>query len=140
MKKTLFAIILFSNLIFSQIKFDQYFENKTLRLDYYHTGNSVEDSYSIDELIEEPYWGGSKLNLLDKFDYGKYKFIVKDSESGKEIYSRTYATLFSEWQTTDEAKQTTKSFSETIVFPYPKNPVTLEFYSRDKKNVLHKKF
>ena len=39
---------------FSQITFDQYFQNKTLRLDYYHTGNSCEDSYSFDELIEEP--------------------------------------------------------------------------------------
>jgi hypothetical protein len=140
MKKTLFAILSFSNLIFSQINFELYFENKTLRLDYYHTGNSVEDSYSIDELIEEPYWGGSKTNLLDRFDYGKYKFIIKDFESGKEIYSRTYATLFSEWQTTDEAKQTIKSFRETIIFPYPKNPVIVEFYSRDKKNILNKKF
>ncbi len=60
---------------FSQITFDQYFQNKTLRLDYYHTGNSCEDSYSFDELIEEPFWGGSRINLLDKFDYGKYKFI-----------------------------------------------------------------
>jgi hypothetical protein len=125
---------------FSQITFDQYFQNKTLRLDYYHTGNSCEDSYSFDELIEEPFWGGSKINLLDKFDYGKYKFLVKDFDSGKEIYSRTYSTLFSEWQTTDEAKQTIKSFSETIVFPYPKNNVIVEFYSRDKKNELHKKF
>jgi hypothetical protein len=140
MKILITSILLFANLAFSQNNFDQYFENKTLRLDYYHTGNSVEDSYSIDELIEEPYWGGSKTNLLDRFDYGKYKFVVKDFDSGKEIYSRTYATLFSEWQTTDEAKQTTKSFSETIVFPYPKNSVTVEFYSRDKKNILHKKF
>ena len=140
MKKTLFTILLFSNLIFPQVSFDQYFENKTLRLDYYHTGNSTEDSYSIDELIEEPFWGGSKTNLIDKFNYGKYKVVVKDHDSGKEIYSRTYATLFSEWQTTDEAKQTIKSFSETIVFPYPKENVIVEFYSRDKKNILQKKF
>jgi len=139
--KILYALILLiTNLTFSQINFNQYFEDKSLRLDYYHTGNSSEDSYSIDELIEEPYWGGSKTNLLDIFDYGKYKIIVKDFASGIELYSHTYATLFSEWQTTDEAKQTTKSFSETIVFPYPKNQVTVEFYSRDKKNVLHKKF
>ena len=140
MKKYFLLFILLPIILYPQISFDQYFENKTLRLDYYHTGNSIEDSYSIDELIEEPYWGGSKTNLLDKFDYGKYKFIVKDFETGKEIYSRTYATLFSEWQTTDEAKQTIKSFSETVVFPYPKNPVTVEFYSRDKKNILCKKF
>ena len=136
-------IILFTLLplvTFSQINFNQYFEDKTLRLDYYHTGDSINDSYSFDELIEEPYWGGSKINLLDKFDYGKYKFIVKEYSSGLEIYSRTYSTLFSEWQTTDEAKQTIKSFSETIVFPYPKNQAIVEFYSRDKKNILQKKF
>lgn len=140
MKILLSTILLISNPVFPQINFDQYFENKTLRLDYYHTGNSSEDSYSIDELIEEPFWGGSKTNLIDKFNYGKYKVVVKDHDSGKEIYSRTYATLFSEWQTTDEAKQTIKSFSETVVFPYPKENVIVEFYSRDKKNILQKKF
>jgi len=140
MKTIITSILLLTNFAFSQINFDQYFENKTLRLDYFHTGNSTEESYSIDEMIEEPYWGGSKTNLLDRFDYGKYKFVVKDFDSGREIYSRTYATLFSEWQTTDEAKQTTKSFSETVVFPYPKENVILEFYSRDRKNVLQKKF
>lgn len=139
-KLLLSIFLLITNITFPQINFDEYFENKTLRLDYFHTGNSTEDSYSFDELIEEPYWGGSKVNLLDKFDYGKYKFIVKDLFSGKEIYSKTYATLFSEWQTTDEAKQTIKSFSETVVFPYPKKSVVVEFYSRDKKNILHKKF
>ncbi len=140
MKNLLFALLLFTNISFSRIDFDQYFENKSLRLDYFHTGNSTEDSYSFDELIEEPFWGGSKINLIDKFDYGKYKFIVKDYLTGQMIYSRTYSTLFSEWQTTDEAKQTVRTFNETIVFPYPKNSVIVEFYSRDRKNELYKKF
>ncbi len=140
MKKIFLAALLISINIFPQINFDQYFEAKTLRLDYYHTGNSIEDSYSFDELIEEPYWGGSKVNLIDKFNYGKYKFVVKDTESGSEIYSRTYSTLFSEWQTTEESKKTIKSFSESVTFPFPKKSVVIEFYSRDKKNILHKKF
>lgn len=140
MKKYILLFTLIPFLLFPQIKFDDYFLSKSLRLDYYHTGNSIEDSYSFDELIEEPYWGGSKINLIDKFNYGKYKFIVKDEKSGKEIYSRTYSTLFGEWQTTEEAKHTIKSFSETLIFPYPKNPVVVEFYSRNKKNGLDKKF
>ena len=140
MKKYILLFTLLPIVSFPQITFDQYFLNKTLRLDYFHTGNDTSDSYSIDELIEEPYWGGSKVNLLDIFDYGDYKFVVKDFDSGTEIYSKTYSTLFSEWQTTDEAKQTVKSFSETIVFPYPKNNVIVEFYSSDKKNILNKKF
>ncbi len=140
MKIILTLIVLISSNAFPQINFDDYFHDKTLRLDYYHTGNSVDDSYSYDELIEEPFWGGSKTNLIDQFNYGKYKFVLKDVESGKEIYTRTYSTLFSEWQTTEESKSTSKTFNETITFPFPKNPVVAEFYSRDKKNVLHKKF
>jgi hypothetical protein len=140
MKKLFIAFLLISINVFPQINFDDYFQNKTLRLDYYHTGDSTNDSYSVDELIEEPFWGGSKVNLLDKFDYGKYEFIVKDAASGKEIYSRTYSTLFGEWQTTEESKSTVKTFSETVTFPFPKKLVVVEFYSRDRNNELHKKY
>lgn len=138
--RTIFIIFLSSSSIISQVKFDEFFYEKTLRMDYFHTGNNEDDSYSFDELIEEPFWGGSKVNLLDIFNYGKYKVEVKDGISGLLIYSRTYSTLFSEWQTTDEAKQTIKSFSETVVFPYPKEPVIVELYGRNKKNELIKKF
>lgn len=132
-----FAFTFTSN---SQINFDDYFYNKTLRLDYHHTGNHQEDFYSFDELIEEPFWGGSKVNLIDKFNFGQYKFIVIDEKTGIQLYSRTYSTLFGEWQTTDEAKETYKTFSETVIFPYPKNEVIVEFYGRDNLNNLIKKF
>ncbi|MCX8104727.1 MAG: IgA Peptidase M64 [Ignavibacterium album] len=141
MKKYLFLLsILLQINISAQINFDEYFTDGSLRIDYYHTGNDTLEIYSIDELMAEPFWAGSKNNLLDKFNYGKYKVIVRDEKSGNEIYSKTYSTLFSEWLTTAEAKQTTKSFSETIIIPFPKSNVIVEFYSRDKKNILHKKF
>lgn len=126
--------------ILAQINFEEYFTDGSLRIDYYHTGNDTLEIYSIDELFAEPFWGGNRKNLLDVFDYGKYKFVVKDEKSGKELYSRTYSTLFSEWLTTEEAKKTTRTFSETVTFPFPKNAVIVEFYSRDRKNILHKKF
>lgn len=140
MKPILF-ILFFSQLLFSQVNFEKYFENKTLRLDYFHTGDKNNDSYSFDELKAEPFWGGSQKNLLDIFNYGYYKFVVKDEQSGIPIYSRTYSTLFQEWQTTNEAVKTIKTFSETVVFPFPKNKVIVEFYSRERKtNELIKKF
>jgi hypothetical protein len=61
---------------FSQ--FENYFYDKTLRMDYYHSGNDKEELYSFDQLIEEPYWGGSKTNLIDTFEYGKYYVKVFD--------------------------------------------------------------
>ena len=134
--KTIIISLLFISAIFSQNEFENYFQNKTLRLDYFHTGDKGNEFYSFDELIEEPYWGGSKINLVDKFEYGKYKFMVFDEKSNELIYSRGYSTLFNEWQTTEEAKHTVKSFSETVVFPYPNKPVRVEFYSRNNKNEL----
>jgi hypothetical protein len=125
---------------YSQVNFEDYFEDKTLRFDYFHTGNKDSDSYSFDELIEEPYWGGSKVNLVDKFNYGKYRFEVYDEASNTLIYSRGYSTLFSEWQTTEEANQTYKTFSETVTFPFPKEPVVVKFYGHNRKNELLKKF
>jgi len=138
--KALVLILFISSVVYSQILFDEYYINKTLRIDYYHTGDKINDTYSIDELIEEPYWGGSKSNLIEPFNYGKYKIMVYDDRSNALIFSKSYSTLFSEWQTTDEAVNTVKSFSETITMPYPKNKVRVEFYSRDKKNELIKKF
>ncbi len=138
--KSIFFILLLSLPLFAQIKFDDYFQNKTLRIDYYHTGDSADDYYAIDELKEEPIWGGSHINLIDKFNYGSYKAEVFDDSSNKEIYSRTYSTLFHEWQTTEEAKRTTKTFSETFVMPFPKANIRVEFFSRNRENNFIKKF
>lgn len=138
--RTIFIFLSVTATVFPQLNFDELFYDKTLRVDYFHTGNSESDSYSIDELIEEPYWGGSKVNLIDKFNYGMYKVEVHDQTSGIMIYSRSYTTLFNEWQKTNEADQTTKSFSESFVLPFPKKPVRLEFYSRNKINELINKY
>ncbi|MDH3268299.1 MAG: IgA Peptidase M64 [Ignavibacteria bacterium] len=138
--KIIFLILLSITVTYSQLNFDDYFEDKTLRLDYFHTGDKENNYYSFDELIEEPYWGGSKVNLIDKFNYGRYKFEVYDVASNKFIYSRGYSTIFNEWQTTEEAKNTLKTFSETVVFPFPKKPVSVIFYASNRKNEWIKKF
>ena len=140
MKKILLftVALLFVSDAFAQ--FDKYFHNKTLRYDYYHAGDSVNEFFFFDNLIEEPYWGGSKVNLIDALEYGNHIFRVFDVESGKEIYSKGYCTLFNEWQHTPEALTTQMSYPEGVVMPYPKNKVRIEFYTRDDKNVFEKKF
>lgn len=138
--KIIFLLLISITFTFSQVNFDDYFEDKTLRLDYFHSGDKENNYYSFDELIEEPYWGGSKVNLIDKFNYGRYKFEVYDAVSNTLIYSRGYSTIFNEWQTTEEAKHTTKTFNETVVFPFPKKAVLVIFYASNRKNEWIKKF
>ncbi|MBQ5572627.1 MAG: peptidase M64 [Bacteroidales bacterium] len=121
-------LLLVSVAVFAQ--FDKYFENRTMRVDYYHAGDSKNDYYYIDEVIAEPYWGGSLVNLIDDTNFGKYLVKVLDKASGTLIYSRSYSTLFGEWQTVDEARTVQKSFSESVVFPYPKAAVTVVFCTK----------
>ncbi len=138
--KFLVTIFLLNSFLFPKIKFEDHFLDKTLRIDYFHTGNVENEYYSIDELIEEPFWGGSKINLVDKFNFGKYEIVVYDSVPDNIIFSKTYSTLFSEWQTTEEAKSTFRTFNETVTIPYPKNKIRVEFFSRNKRNDWIKKF
>ena len=133
MKKIILIFFVLSLSVSAKAQFDKWFENKTLRLDYYHSGNHDQEYYSFDRLMEEPYWGGSKTNLIDTFEYGNYFFKVFDAEGGQTLYSRGFSTLFYEWQTTDEADTVMRSMAETIVFPFPKNPVDVKIYKRTWK-------
>ncbi|HEY9116048.1 MAG TPA: M64 family metallopeptidase [Bacteroidales bacterium] len=139
MKNIILVSLVFISLA-AQAQFDKYFENKTLRMDYYRTGNHDTEIYSFDELIAEPYWGGSHTNLVDTFNYGNSYVKVFNLENDSLLYSRGYSTLFEEWQTTDESKETWRSLSETVVIPFPKQKVRIELYSRNWDGNWEKKF
>ena len=129
--------------------FDQFFLDKTMRVDYYHTGVKDQDIISLDAVYEEPavmthgrqLWAGSKVNLIDTFNFGKYMVKVIDVSTNRTIYSRGYSSIFGEWQTTDEAANGIyKTFHESVIFPYPKNDVQVVLLTRDKRNHFHEIF
>jgi hypothetical protein len=140
MKKIFLLIALSALSLYGQIKYDDYFIDRTLRLDFYHTGNKISETISFDKLIEEGIWSGSKKNLIDIFHYGNYMLKVFDQTSNKLIYSRGFSTLYQEWQTTEEAKTVTRSFEGSMLFPFPKAKVVVEIDNRDKKNNYAKIF
>lgn len=141
MNRIVFIVVfLCSGVLGASAQFEQYFHDKTLRFDFYHCGDSGSQEYFFDELVEEPYWAGSKVSLIDNTGYGNQMFKIVDVASGKEIYSRSYCTLFNEWQTTPEAGQTRKCMPESVIFPYPKNDVRIELYARNRKGAFEKKF
>ncbi|PID57288.1 MAG: peptidase M64 [Ignavibacteriae bacterium] len=133
------TFILINCVVFAQAAFQDFFVDKQMRLDYFHSGNSENDYYTFDEVIEEPFWGGSKTKLIDKLNYGNFMFYVYDMKTDSLIYSRGYSSLFKEWQTTEEAKKINRTFAETLTFPYPKDSVRVEIYDRDKTNKFRKR-
>ncbi len=138
--KKLFLVLLFVSSLYAQGDFDQYFVSKTLRLDYFHTGDKKTEIISFDKLIEEPYWGGSYKNLIDTLNFGNYYLHVYDNSTGKEIYSRGFSDLYQEWQTTEEAKNTFRSMEGSVVMPFPRRKIKVEIDRRDRRNNFEKKF
>lgn len=118
--------------------FDRFFVDKTMRLDYFHTGIHNKEIYSYDEIFQEPLWPGSKTNLVDTLNLGKYLFQVFDIQTNQLIYSRGFSSIFGEWQTIGEAHDSIwRTFSESIRFPWPKKPVKVTIGTQDDKNVFY---
>lgn len=140
MKKLFLLLIVFAEVISAQVKFDDHFISKTLRLDFYQTGDRNSEIFSFDKLIEEPFWSGSKKNLVDKFNYGNYMLKVFDDSTNLLIFSRGFSALYQEWQSTEEAKHTVRSMSGSVVMPFPRNKIRIEIYRRDRRNNFEKKF
>jgi hypothetical protein len=121
-------------------QFDKYFEDKSLRLDYYHCGNAHDERFFFDELIQEPFWGGSETNLIDTKNYGNHSVEVRTADSKELIYSRGYCTLFDEWQTTEESGTTDCCYPESVIMPFPKQKVLVSILTRKHNGIFEKKF
>ena len=114
------------------LRYDDWFTNAAMRVDLFHTGVATESFYSLDEIVREAVWPGTRRYLLDPFDYGTYRFRIIDKASSREVFRMGYATLFEEWTGTEEAKGTRRSMSESVRFPWPKRPVTLAIDKRQR--------
>src|SRR5262245_62805057 len=84
----------------------------TMRIDYYHTGNDKEERFSLDRVVVEPLpWAGNPARPLDETNRGKYFFEIVDVASKRTLYSRGFASIYGEWETTAEAKEMNRTFS-----------------------------
>lgn len=127
MSKLTFAIsffLIFCSSIFAQ-QYNDYFKDKACCVDFHFCGNDHETSVFLNQIKQEPFWGGRRQYLSTEMNLGDFRFRVLDSINGQEIYTDGFCSLFKEWQSTPEAKLTSKSFEQSIQFPYPKKTVIL---------------
>lgn len=113
--------------------FDRYFLNKTMRLDYFHTGGPgvAREIISLDRVVSDSPWAGSRSRLIDDTNLGKYLFEVIDRETNRVLYSRGFASIYGEWETTPEVRKVHQTFHESLRLPWPKNPVQVVLKKRD---------
>ena len=123
MKKVLLAMcIVCGATAASAQNFNDYFEDRTLRIDYDFTGDVNKQEISVIRLNAIPRWYGKRQNLAEVPTAGNGDITVR-SKDGRVIYKNSFSTLFQEWLAYPEAKQVRKSFENVFLLPMPKDTV-----------------
>jgi hypothetical protein len=114
-------------------KFDDYFVNKTLRIDYTFSGDYYNQNIYVDELNVIPKWYGKRNHLNEVPVEGNGQIIVCKHGTKDVIYMNSFSTLFQEWLSYDEAKKTKKSFENVFLVPMPKDTVDVTVTLRNNR-------
>ncbi len=102
---------------------------RTLRVDYVHGGKAGEGRFALEGVALEGPWPGRPDRPLDDSGLGKYRFEVRD-QGGRVLFSRGFASIYGEWESTAEAKTVARAFHESVRFPAPAAAVTLAVLER----------
>jgi len=113
--------------------FGLFFNDQTLRVDYFRTGTAEQENISIDVLRTEGQWPGSRTQLVDRLDRGNHRVQIVHKDDSRILFSQGYNTIFQEWQSTEPARQGIfRTFHESVRTPMPNQPVVLRFESRNR--------
>ncbi len=109
---------------------------RTMRLDYFHTGNSIEERFALDSVVLEGSWPGPLNRMIDDTNLGKYFFEIVDRKTNRVLYSRGFASMYGEWETTAEAREVQRTFHESLRFPAPTEPFQVVLKKRGTGNAF----
>jgi hypothetical protein len=105
--------------------FEDYFTEKTLRVDYSFAGDATDTEISLAELTTLPAWAGRHQHLDSIPLRGNGSIEMRETGEGRVIYRTSFSTLFQEWQGTEEATHCRRSFENVFLLPMPKDSVTI---------------
>jgi hypothetical protein len=107
----------------------------TLRVDFYHSGNSDSEMFSLDRVILEPLqFSGNLAQSIDQTLRGKYVFEIVNAETGSIAWSRSFSSVYGEWETTGEAREMNRTFHESLRFPNQEEIFDVVLKKRDATN------
>lgn len=113
--------------------------NKSLRIDFYLSGDANSVEVIVKQLKKEPHWGGSKTNLIFP-NYGDFCLKLIEEKTQKVVFSKGFSSLFGEWQHIDAAKTEKRMFLHVIQTPFPSKIVKLAIEKRNKNGNFDKIF
>lgn len=117
--------------------YDARFTNDTMRIDYFHTGGpGSAETVSLDRVLNDGPWAGSRTQLVDATNLGHYLFEARDKASGDLLYSRGFSSIYGEWATTAEQKTAHRTFHESLRLPWPRQPIAVTLKKRQADNTF----
>ena len=109
----------------------------TLRVDFYHSGNHEMEMFSLDRVVLEPLpWTGNMNHPIDRTLRGKYLFEIVDPETDEVAWSRSFSSIYGEWETTREARDMNRTYHESVRFPAQADEFELVLKKRDARNAF----
>ena len=114
----------------SEAEMDERLSEATLRIDYIFSGTDKECRIAVDELNRLEGWAGRRRRMKEVPLRGNGQVCMRDEATGDTLYRTSFSTLFQEWQATEEATRTTRSFENVFLLPMPNVAVnvTVELY------------
>ena len=107
----------------------------TMRLDFFHSGNHETEMFSLDRVVIEPLpWTGNMHYPIDETLRGKYLFEIVDPDDGSVAWSRSFSSIYGEWETTGEARKLNRSYHESLRFPVQQTEFELVLKKRAPSN------
>ncbi len=137
-KRFVFLIVLFFAVrsAFGSADFARYFENSTLRVDFYITGNAHQDIITLDQIKIENEWAGNPDRLVDDFIKGAYFIKAYDIASNQLIFSRGFDCIYSEYATTTPAIEgEMRTYHHSALLPLPKRPIRFVLEKGNRENI-----
>jgi hypothetical protein len=121
--------------------FDRFFVDRTMRVDLVHVGTAAEELFTLDRVLAEGIWAGSRANLLDEAGTGTYLVKLYDLSTGTLLFSRGYDSYFGEYRTTAAAgKGVRRAYHESVLAPFPRAKVRLVIERRQRDRSLRPLF
>lgn len=106
-----------------------------MRVDYFHGGNAETEMFSLDQVVLEPLPFPGNLNQpVDQTLRGKYAFEIVDPTSGDVAWSRSFSSIYGEWETTGEARSMNRTYHESVRFPAQEKAFQIVFRKRGSQN------
>lgn len=111
--------------------FDRHFTDRTMRVDYFHTSRAGTRVVALDRVVDDGPWAGSRRRLLDDTNLGAYRVELVDLSTGAVLFSRGFASLYGEWDTTPESRTQWRTFHDSVRAPWPRRPVQVVIKRRE---------